>query len=777
MRFLERGMKMLIVSSYPPRECGLATFSNDIVNAVSNMFGSTMPIEVCALQNDDSHIKYNNEVTYILNTSVLQEYRILAETINERDDIGLVCIQHEFGLFGGTYGDYLLAFLLALNRPVITVYHTVLPKPDKKRKKIVQAIANLSDRIVVLTRKSQELLISEYNYHKSKITIIPHGTHIVLWNQKNLLKTKYKFTDKMVLSTFGLISENKSIETVLYALPEIVEKHPNIVFLVIGKTHPEVVKKEGEKYRNMLIKTVEELHLENNVFFINEYLELNELLDYLTLSDIYLFSSKDPNQAVSGTFAYAMSCGCAVISNPIPHAIEALSKDNGILLDNFGKSEEFQNAIFKLIENDELRLEMARISFSQSHATTWENMAIKYGLLYGELTNKMEDLRFNLPPIKLDHIKELTTEFGILQFSKFNEPDPDSGYTLDDNARALIDMVMYYNQYGDKSVLKYAHIYLNFIENIQREDGWFDNFMDYNKQLTGQNQEANLEDANGRALWSLGYLISHKQIIPQPLVRRSEKCWDLAFKNIDTISSPRAIAYVIKGLYHYYTSNPKSIIQEKISRFANALLNHYNINSVDEWHWYEDYMTYANNVLPEAMMFSYLATNNKEYKKVAEVSFDFLLSQYFMKGKLKVITNRGWFKKNNERIFYGEQPIEVSTTIVALDLFYEVTRKIKYKSQLEIAFSWFLGNNHLNQIMYNTKNGASYDGLEDINININQGAESTLCFLKAQMIMEKLSKNGKVVKSARALKRDQLSIKFEPRKKTSNKKSVFFKKT
>jgi len=751
MRFLERGMKMLIVSSYPPRECGLATFSNDIVNAVSNMFGNTMPIEVCALQNDDSHIKYNNEVTHILNTSVIQEYRTMAETINERDDIGLVCIQHEFGLFGGTYGDYLLAFLLALNKPVITVYHTVLPQPDKKRKKIVQTIANLSDRIVVLTRKSQELLISEYDYHKSKITIIPHGTHIVLWNQKNLLKTKYKFTNKMVLSTFGLISENKSIETVLYALPEIVEKHPNIIFLVIGKTHPEVIKKEGEKYRNILINIVEELHLKNNVFFVNEYLELNQLLEYLTLSDIYLFSSKDPNQAVSGTLAYAMSCGCAVISNPIPHAIETLSGDNGILLDNFGKSEEFQNAIFKLIENDELRLEMARISFSQSHATTWENMAIKYGLLYGELTNKMEDLRFNLPPIKLDHIKELTTEFGILQFSKFNEPDPDSGYTLDDNARALIDMVMYYNLHREESVLKFVHIYLSFIENIQREYGWFDNFMDYNLEITKQNIKANLEDANGRALWALGYLIAHKQIIPSSLVRRAERCWDLAFKNIDTISSPRAIAYVIKGLYHYYTVNAESVIKEKISHLANTLLNHYNINSVDEWHWYEDYMTYANNVLPEAMMFSYLATNNKEHKKVAEVSFDFLLSQYFMKGKLKVITNRGWFKKNNERNFYGEQPIEVATTIVALDLFYEVTGNNKYKSQLEIAFSWFLGNNHLNQIMYNTKNGASYDGLEDIHININQGAESTLCFLKAQMIMEKHSKKRNFTETARTL--------------------------
>jgi glycosyltransferase involved in cell wall biosynthesis len=760
MKFLERGMKMIIVSSYPPRECGLATFSNDIVNAVARMFGNTLPIEICALQNAKAQFKYSSEVTHILSTSLLQEYRLVAEKINNRDDIGLVCFQHEFGLFGGTYGDYILAFLLALNKPVVTVFHSVLPEPDRKRKKIVQAIANLSNRIIVLTKKSQEVLINQYGYQKTKTIIIPHGTHIVLWEQKEILKDKYHYSGKIVLSTFGLISENKSIETVLYALPKIVKKHPEVIYLVIGKTHPEIIKKEGEKYRNMLMETVQELHLENNVVFINEYLELKQLLDYLTLSDIYLFTSKDPNQAVSGTLAYAMSCGCAVISNPIPHAVETLEDGTGVLLERFGEPGEFQKAILKLIENKEERIEMAKNAFSSTHATTWENIAIKYGLLFGELTNRTEDLRFNLPPIKFDHLKELTTDFGILQFSKFSQPDPESGYTLDDNARALINMVMYHKYYQGRIALKLANIYLSFIEGMQRDDGWFDNYTDSNGELTKQNLEVNLEDANGRALWSLGYLIAHRQILPEGMVLRAEKCWNNALDNINNITSPRAIAYTIKGLYHFYSAYPKEVIKNHIGRFADMLLHHYNINSEDEWFWYEGYMTYANNVLPEAMLYSYLITKDMHFKEIAEISFDFLLAHYFMKGQIKVITNRGWFKKKNERVFYGEQPIEVVTTIIALDLFYGVTGKNKYKNQLELAFSWFLGNNHLKQIMYNPENGASYDGLEDTQININQGAESTLCFFKAQIIMDRYSKKASIYKSDKTKRNRQLNINY-----------------
>jgi len=733
----EKEIKMLIVSSYPPRECGLATFSNDVLNSIKKVFGHTLPIEVCALQNKKHQFKYGNEVKYTISSSSMDDYRLVAEKINERNDIGLVCIQHEFGLHGGECGDYFLAFILALNKPIMTVFHTVLPEPDPQRKKVVQAIVDLSNRIVVLTNKSQEILINQYGCQKSKISVIPHGTHTVLWEQKELLKNKYNFSDKIVMSNFGLISENKSIETVLYALPEIVAKHPEVIYMVIGKTHPEIIKREGEKYRSKLIDIVQKLHLDNNVIFINEYLELKQLLEYLTLSDIYLFSSKDPNQAVSGTFAYALSCGCAVISTPIPHALEALEGGNGVLLKGFDSPQEFQEAILKLVENKEKQILMGRSAYSQSRATTWENIAIKYGLLFGELTNKEEDLRFNFPPIKLDHIKELTTDYGMLQFSKFSEPDPESGYTLDDNARALINMVMYYSHYNDDETLKLADIYLNFVEEIQRADGLFDNYKDYDRQLTLQNLEVNLEDANGRALWSIGYLISHKQILPVDLVIRAEICWKKAFNRIYEISSPRAIAYTLKGLYYYYSVHPKESVRVYIEQLADKLLELYNINSEKDWCWYEDYMTYVNNVLPEAMMYSYLATAEPKYLKIATITFDFLLSHYFMKGQLKVISNRGWFKKQNERVFYGEQPIEVATTIITLDLFFEVTGNVKYKDQLEVAFNWFLGSNHLKQIMYNPENGACYDGLEDKTININQGAESTLCFFKAQLIMEK----------------------------------------
>ncbi|WP_367754259.1 glycosyltransferase [Flavobacterium sp. WC2430] len=739
---LDKGIKMLIVSSYPPRECGLATFSNDIINAVKTVFGSTLPIEVCALQNEENEVTYNSEVTFTLLTSKLDQYPLTAEKINERKDIGLVCIQHEFGLYGGEYGDYILAFILALNKPIVTIFHTVLPNPNEKRKKIVQAIIDLSDKIIVLTKKSEEILITNYETPISKIKIIPHGNHNVLWEQKQSFKNKYHFSDKTVLSTFGLISENKNIETTLFALPEIITNHPELIYLIIGKTHPEIIKTEGEKYRKKLEFIVKELYLDSHVIFINEYLELKQLLEYLTLSDIYLFSSKDPNQAVSGTFTYAMSCGCAVISTPIPHAVESIVDGTGILLTEFENPEEFRNAIMSLLEDEEKRINMGKKAFSLAHITSWENIAIQYRLLFDLLTIKEEDLKFSLPPIKLDHIKKLTTNFGILQFSKFSQPDPESGYTLDDNARALINMVMYHRQFPDEEVLELANTYLNYIEGIQRENGWFDNYKDFNHQLTKQNTEVNLEDANGRALWSLGTVIAYKQTLPIEFVVRAKKCWDKAIVRIEDISSPRAIAYALKGLYNYYSIYKEEATEMQIEKLADELLRHYHINSEANWCWYEDYMTYANNVLPEAMMYSYLVTGKQKYKKIAIVTFDFLLSHYFMKGQIKVISNRGWFKKENERVFYGEQPIEVATTIITLDLFNDVTKNAKYKDQLKLAFIWFLGNNHLKQIMYNPENGASYDGLEDKHININQGAESTLCFFKARLIMEKYKSNN-----------------------------------
>lgn len=712
MDFLERGMKMLVISSYPPRECGIATFSADIVQTITKLFGETLPIEVCALRKNETDLYYPEEVTYTLDASDLDAIRLIAHQINERNDIGLICLQHEFGLYGGRHGVEILVLLLSLNKPLVTVFHTLLPKPSLALKKVVDNIINLSEKVVLLTKNAQKVLLNHYNCKRSKTAVIPHGTHVIPWELKEFAKRKYYNAGRTVISTFGLISENKSIETVLFALPKIVKTHPNTNYLVIGKTHPEVLKNEGERYRNLLKKIVKKLNLEAHVLFVNEYISLHQLLEFLSMTDIYVFTSKDKNQAVSGTLAYAMSCGCAVISNPIPHAKEILKNKNGVLVENFNKTKDFQKEILGLLQNKTKSISIAKRAFAHSHANSWENVALQYGLLFGKITDRTEELRFNSPPIKTRHIEKLTTAMGILQFSNFSQPDPNSGYTLDDNARALIAMCMYYKNYQAKKAIRLATIYLNFIASIQRENGWFDNYKDINGEVTQQNKEVNLEDANGRALWSLGYVVYLHNSLPPEMVHTAEKCLRKFLPWIHQIKSPRAIAYVIKGLYFYYQTRKDQTSKALIEKFASMLLDHYHMSSRDDWNWYEDYLSYANNILPEAMLYSYLITKNRSYKKIAEITLDFLLANYFMKGQLKIVSHKGFFKKKNENEFYGEQPIEVGTTINCLELFYKVTGKTKYKNQMELAFSWFLGNNHLKQIMYNAYNGASFDGLE-----------------------------------------------------------------
>ena len=636
------------------------------------------------MENDQEKCGKRDKVTDILHTPTLAEYRRVANDINERDDVGMICIQHEFGLFGGDFGENILSFMLAVNKPIILVFHTVLPNPESKLKSIVTALCDLSEKVIVLTENSRKILNNEYNIIKEKIKVIPHGTHSVLWKDKEKLKSKYGFTENIILSTFGLLSANKNIETVLYALPEIVKRYPNII---LGKAHPEVFKNEGEKYRQRLTEIIISLNLTANVQFVNKYLELEEVLNYLNLSDLYLFSSKDPNQAVSGTLAYAMSTGCPVISTPFPHAKELINDSNGILLNDFNDPKQ-------------------------------------------------------LPEINTLHFEELTTNFGMLQFSEFDTPDPTSGYTLDDNAHALIAIIMHYEKFNKEDSLNLAARYLNFIDFVQQDNGWFQSNVDTNGKISSKNLEVNLEDANGRALWSLGYVLSKKPLLPNNIISTAENCFVKALPKITSLSSPRAISFALKGLYYFNTTSDKSV-ETLTEIMVEKLLGYYELTSDQDWNWYKDYLTFANSVLPEAMMYAYLILGNKKYKEIAEVTFDFLLSQYFMKGKIQVIPNKGWFHKRNERTFFGEQPIEVAYTIFTLELFYQVTQKIKYKEQLQIAFSWFLGNNHLTQIMYNPVNGGSYDGLEKESININQGAESTVCFLLARLVIDKWATKNK----------------------------------
>lgn len=731
--------EILFITTYPPRECGIATYSQDLITALNNKFKHSFKIKICPLESENEQHIYTDPVKYILNTDHPDAFVDLTDNINENDTIQMVLIQHEFGLFKKNEEDF-KQFLTALIKPVIIVFHTVLPKPNESLKLNVQEIAASVQSIIVMTNFAAKVLVNDYGVSPEKITVIAHGTHLVPHSDKELLKNKYKLTGKKVLSTFGLLSSGKSIETTLEALPEIIKKNGDVLFLIIGKTHPSVVKQEGEKYRSMLEAKIEDLQLQDHVQFINSFLPLPDLLEYLQLTDIYLFTSKDPNQAVSGTFSYAISCGCPIISTPIPHACEVLRDDAGIIID-FENPSQLAEEVNCLLLDKQLRKNISSNGLHKIAPTAWENAAIAHAMLFEKVTEETLSLQYKIPEINLDHIKKLTTHFGMIQFSVINQPDIGSGYTLDDNARAMVAMCQHYELTNDKADLEYINIYFDFIKYCLQPDGSFLNYVDEEYNFTEQNNLTNLADSNGRAIWALGYLIAMSYLLPKKLAEHAEIIMERALLNANEIHSTRAMAFIIKGVYYRNTKNKSAQNISLIKELANRLVQMYRHESDKDWAWFESYLTYGNSILPEAMLCAWLATGELTYKEIAKSSFDFLLSKIFIKNRIKVISNKGWLYKENEfapTAIGGEQPIDVAYTILALSKFYDAFKDEEYLQKMEIALNWFLGNNHLHQIIYNPCTGGSYDGLEDDYINLNQGAESTVSYLMARLTVEKI---------------------------------------
>jgi glycosyltransferase involved in cell wall biosynthesis len=734
--------EILIVTSFPPRVCGIATYSQDLIKAMNNKFSNSLCIKVCALESGESDYLYPGEVKYVLNTSVAGDYEKLALAINMDNQTKIVLIQHEFGFFNAQEQSF-LQFLYKLTKPVVVVFHTVLPGPDELLKSKVQNIAFACESIVVMTNNAAQLLRESYDLPVQKITVIPHGTHLVPHLNKEILKRKYGLKGRKILTTFGLLSSGKSIETTLEALPAIVRKNPDVIFLVIGKTHPEVVKVEGEKYRNSLMARVEECKLTSHVKFIDSYLALSDLLEYLQLTDIYLFTTNDPNQAVSGTFAYAMSCACPIISTPIPHAREVLTEDKGIIFD-FQNSQQLSDSVIRLLHDEPLRRNISTNNLQKIVSTAWENSAVAHAMLLEKIGGEKITLKYNLPPMDLNHLKQMTTGMGIIQFSKINQPDIDSGYTLDDNARALIAMCMHYDLTRDDSDLAYIRKYLTFIRRCMQPKGNFLNYLDKDNNFTDQNKTTNLDDSNGRALWALGYLVSFIGLLPWEIITEAMTLFERSLASIGKVHSTRAMAFAMKGLYYYRNAidSPKNLILLKT--FADRLVQMYRHESSEKWEWFEGYLTYANSILPEAMLYAWMLTGDKVYRDIARSSFGFLLSQTFNENGIEVISNKKWLIKGQEPGHYGEQPIDVAYSVMTLSRFYKVFREEDYRLKMETAFNWFLGNNRLHHIIYNPCTGGCYDGLEETHVNLNQGAESTVSYLMARLTIEKFRKTETV---------------------------------
>ena len=746
--------EILFITSYPPRECGIATYSLDLIKALNNKFTNSFSLKVCALESGNPNRIYPDEVKYTLDTNDLPRYVELAQAINVDEHIEIVLVQHEFGFFPYEGEDAFLPFLYRLAKPAIIVFHTVLPHPNESLREKVREIAAACASIIVMTKNSAQVLREDYDVPPEKIAVIAHGTHLVPHLDKASLKDKYGLTGRKVLSTFGLLSSGKGIETTLDALPAIIKINPDVIFLAIGKTHPGVLSSEGEKYRDGMEEKVAALNLQHHVKFVNRYLPLQDLLEYLQLTDIYLFTSNDPNQAVSGTFSYAMSCACPIISTPIPHAQEVLRKDTGILID-FQNPQQLADAVNRLMSDEPLRAAFSSGTLQRIAPTAWENAAIAHALLFRSIAGQTTrvngtagntkaifyraeniSLQYRLPPINLAHLKKMTTDVGIIQFSKINQPDIDSGYTLDDNARALIAMCMHYELTGDEGDVEYMRTYLNFIKYCQQPEGNFLNYVDQKQRFTEQNNATNLADANGRTIWALGYLLSRRALLPADLLATAEGVLQQALPRIKMMHSTRAMAFALKGLYYCNLGKKSPENSSLIKILADRLVQMYRHESEQDWQWYESYLTYANSILPEAMLYAWLETGNLAYKDIALSSFDFLLAQTFNKNGIEVISNKNWLHKGQEAGPVGEQPIDVAYTILALSQFYDAFQNEEYRKKMKTAFNWFLGDNRLHQIIYNPCTGGCYDGLEETYVNLNQGAESTVCYLMARLTIE-----------------------------------------
>lgn len=723
------------MSSYPERECGIATFSNDLVNAISSQYGHQLEVLVCALENGIKKRTYPKEVRYCLNAENKVAYKQMAKTINASPEIELVVIQHEFGLFGGDFGMHLIRFVTKLKKPYLIAYHTVLPNPCKMRKNVVRELSDRAFATVTMTEHAEDLLIHHYGLKRKQIHLIPHGSHPVEAKDKEALKSRYGYSDTIVLSTFGLIGPNKGIETSLYALPELVQNYPTIRFLVVGKTHPEILKNKGEEYREQLEGLVNELDLGEHVVFVNQFLETDTLLDYLQMTDVYLFTSRDPLQAVSGTFTYALSCGCPIVATAIPHTKEMLPNSCGRLID-LDDSTALTKAVMELLQHSSDLDHMKLNALHLSKSNEWANAAVKYTKV---ISNALDcTFSVQLPTLTLKHLIHLTHDLGVVQFCKLNEPDLQSGYTLDDNARALVFACDYLQSKEDRMLTVLIDKYLRFLARCQQEDGTFVNYISIDGSVLEKNIDTNLEDSNGRAVWALGRVLSISEWLPEPLVKKAENLLEFALPMLYTMESPRAIAFSMKGL-HFYASRYQSTPSNALFRSLGfKLLGMYQEQSSENWNWFEKSMTYGNSILPEALMYAYLNNGESVFLEGATESFHFLLSRVFRNGYMQVIPNESWYSDSDTMCSLkgGEQPIDVSYTVQTLDLFHRVTGNPFYKRRKEQAFQWFLGQNHLQQFIYNPQTGGCHDGLEAKNVNLNQGAESTICYLLARLAMQ-----------------------------------------
>jgi glycosyltransferase involved in cell wall biosynthesis len=727
-------MKIAFIGTYPPRECGIGTFTNNLYSSVAINNKKTEPTNdgfVVALNDFTNNYKYPEEVKLTIRQEHQEDYLQAAKYIN-LSGADLCVLEHEFGIFGGQNGVYILPLLHRLEVPLMVTLHTILKTPSYNEKAVLQEICKMASKIVVMSHKAIEFLVGIYDVPKEKIEFIDHGVPDLQFDSEKS-KKEFKLENKKVLMTFGFIGRNKGIETVIKALPKVIEKHPNVIYLVLGKTHPNVFRHSGEEYRIFLMRLVKNLQLEKHVVFLNEFVDVNDLFKYLSATDIYITPYLNEAQITSGTLSYAVGVGSAVISTPYWHASELLADGRGSLF-NFNDSDELTSVLSTLLDNpDELNILKSKAR-EYGKKITWPKTGekyvaiaeqiIKHGITELEKKDTIFDLLI-LPPFSLAHINRLTDDTGIIQHAKFGVPNLKEGYCLDDNSRALLMVLMAYRQMKDIRALELSPVYLSYIHYMQNKDGTFKNFLSFNRNYL---DDIGSEDSFGRTIWALGYLLNNAP--NDAYYQIGKEVFFNAAPNFEKLQSIRGIANTMIGVCYYLKTNlSDDSMTERLRSMAHNLIKHYEANESDDWHWFESLLAYDNGILPLALLHSAEILNDDKVLEVGIKSMQFLTSHTLDENYLSIIGNEKWYKKDGERSVFAQQPIDAMSMVLMYHRAFLVTKDKDYLNKLYTSFLWFLGENDLRMSLYDFETNGCCDGFESYGVNRNQGAESSLAYL------------------------------------------------
>ena len=731
--------KIAFIGNYLPRRCGIATFTTDLCETFAAQNPSVQVFAIPVTDIEEGY-DYPDRVRFEIKEQDIDSYKAAADFLN-LNDTDVVCLQHEFGIFGGDAGGYILALLRQLKMPIITTLHTVLQNPSVRQRRVMDELLALSDYVIVMTQKSVDILQEVNKMPGSKIRMVPHGIPDVSFIDPNFYKDQYGVEGKTALLTFGLLAPHKGIEVVLRALPEVIKKYPNTVYIVVGTTHPNLLRHEGEAYRIFLQRLCDDLKISRNVIFHNRFVSAEELKELLVLADIYITPYHEKVQVVSGTLSYSFGAGNAVISTPYWHAAELLSDGKGIIVP-FNDPEAMGEAIIRLIGNENERNAMRKNAYLLGREMIWANVGSKYASIFEESRIKrppaikkkikmysLEQQVPVLPDIKLDHLVRMTDSIGIFQHAIFNVPNFSEGYCTDDNARALVLAVLLENL-GTINPIKIndlASRYLGFINYAwDPSTSRFRNFMTFQRNWK---DEMPSEDCHGRAVLAIGTCIgrSKNEGFVQMLVELFEK----ALAPSVSFTSPRARAFILLGIHEYLQRfHGDRLARNCMQTLATRLHDLYKANSDAQWRWFESSLTYCDATLPHALFLSGHDLNNEEMLKAGIEALVWLAKvQTSNRGHFQPVGSDGEYHRGGVKPVFDQQPIEAYATVSVCLEAYRITKDRMWYEKALNAFQWFLGSNDLGISLYDPVTGGCCDGLHINRVNLNQGAESTLSFL------------------------------------------------